>query len=45
MKYCKVHHFADNTNLLNFTNSVKKINKQLMTYNISHIGSVLMESV
>ena len=29
MKYCKVHNFADDTNLLNFNNSVKKINKQL----------------
>ena len=28
MKYCKVHHFADDTNLLNF-NSFKKINKQV----------------
>ena len=23
MKYCEVHHFADDTNLLNFKNSVK----------------------
>ena len=29
MKYCKVHHFADDTNLLNFNNSIKKINKQV----------------
>ena len=29
MKYCKVHLFADNTNLLNFNNSIKKINKQV----------------
>ena len=28
MKYCKVHHFAGDTNLLNF-NSFKKINKQV----------------
>ena len=28
IKYCKVHHFADDTNLLNFRYSVKKINKQ-----------------
>ena len=27
IKYCKVHHFADDTNLLNFDNSIKKINK------------------
>ena len=29
IKYCKVHHFADDTNLLSFNNSVKKINKQV----------------
>ena len=29
MKYCKVHHFADDTNLLNLNNSLKKINKQV----------------
>ena len=29
IKYCKVHHFADDTNLLNFNNSIKKINKQV----------------
>ena len=29
LKYCKVHHFIDNTNLLNFNNSTKKINKQV----------------
>ena len=29
IKYCKVHHYADYTNLLNFNNSVKKINKQV----------------
>ena len=29
IKYCKVHHFADYTNLLNFNNSIKKINKQV----------------
>ena len=27
VKYCKVHHFADDKNLLNFNNSIKKINK------------------
>ena len=43
MKYCKVHHFADDTNLLNFNNSIKKIKKNRLatTYNISHIGSML----
>ena len=29
MKYCKVHHFADDTNLLNFNNYIKKINNQV----------------
>ena len=29
IKYCKVHHFADDTNLLSFNNSIKKINKQV----------------
>ena len=30
MKYCTVHHFADDTNLLNFNNSIQKINKQVV---------------
>ena len=29
MKYCKVHHFADDTDLLNFNNSIKKINNHV----------------
>ena len=29
IKYCKAHHFADDTNLLNLNNSIKKINKQV----------------
>ena len=29
IKYCKVHQFADDTNLLNFNNFIKKINKQV----------------
>ena len=29
MKFFKVHHFADDTYLLNFNNSIKKINKQV----------------
>ena len=28
MKFCKVHYFADDTNLLCFSNSIKKLNKQ-----------------
>ena len=27
IKFCKVHHFADDTNLLFLTNSIKKLNK------------------
>ena len=30
IKYCKVHHFADDTNLLNFNNFIRKINKQVV---------------
>ena len=29
IKYCKVHHFADDTNLLYTNNSIKKLNKML----------------
>ena len=29
IKYCKVHHFADETNLLYTNNSIKKLNKML----------------
>ena len=29
MRYPSVHHFADNTNLLNYNNSVKRMNKQV----------------
>ena len=27
IKYCKVHHFADNTNLVNINKSPQKLNK------------------
>ena len=27
IKFCKVHHFADDTNLLHLSNSIKKLNK------------------
>ena len=27
IKFCKVHHFADGTNLLFLTNSIKKLNR------------------
>ena len=29
IKHCKVHHFADDTNLLCTNNSIKKLNKML----------------
>ena len=29
IRYCSVHHFADDSNLLNYNNSVKKMNKQV----------------
>ena len=29
IKYCKVYHFADDTNLLHTNNSIKKLNKML----------------
>ena len=29
IKSCKVHHFADDTNLLFLSNSIKKLNKQV----------------
>ena len=30
INHCKVHHFADDTNLLSFSNSIKKMNKQVI---------------
>ena len=29
IKFCKVHHFADDTNLLHFSKSVNKLNKYI----------------
>ena len=29
IRYCLVYHFADNTNLLSYNNSVKRMNKQV----------------
>ena len=37
MKYCNVHHFADDTNLLNFNNSIKKINKEV-EHDLKHLS-------
>ena len=32
IRYSSVHHFADDTNLLNYKNSVKSMNKQVNQY-------------
>ena len=37
MKYCKFHHFAGDTNLLNFNNSIKKINKPV-GHDLKHLS-------
>ena len=29
IKFCKVHHFADDTNLVHFSKSVNKLNKDI----------------
>ena len=29
MKFCKVHHFVDDTNLVKFSKSVNKLNKHI----------------
>ena len=29
LKFCKVHHFADDTNLINFSKSVNRLNKHV----------------
>ena len=36
IKFCKVHHFADNTNLLCLSNSIKKLNK-LVNADLKHL--------
>ena len=36
IKYCKVHHFADDTNLLHFNSSTKKLNR-LVNLDIKHL--------
>ena len=35
IKFCKVHHFADDTNLLSLSNSIKKLNKLVNANTIS----------
>ena len=41
IKYCKVHHFADDTNLINSQTSVKTINKQI-NYDLKNYRTVLI---
>ena len=36
IKFCKVHHFADDTNLLHLSNSIKKLNK-LVNTDLKHL--------
>ena len=36
IKFCKVHHFADDTNLLCLSNSIKKLNK-LVNTDLKHL--------
>ena len=36
IKFCKVHHFSDDTNLLCMSNSIKKLNK-LVNANLKHL--------
>ena len=40
IKHCKFHHFADDTNLLNFSLSIKKMNKQV-NYDFKNLNNLL----
>ena len=40
IKFCKVHHFADDTNLLCLSNSIKKLNK-LVNADLNHLANWL----
>ena len=40
IKFCKVHHFADNTNLFCLSNSIKKLNK-LVNADLKHLANCL----
>ena len=37
IKYCKVHHFADDANLLHFNSSTKKLNR-LVNLDMKHLS-------
>ena len=43
IKFCKVHHFADDTNLLCLSNSIKKLNK-LVNADLKHLVNWLNAS-
>ena len=40
IKHCKVHHFADDTNLLHINDSIKKLNKAV-NFDLNILGSWL----
>ena len=40
IKYCKVHHFADDTNLLHINDSIKKLNKAVH-FDLKHLTNWL----
>ena len=40
IKFCKIHHFADDTNILCVSNSVKKLNK-LVNADLKHLANWL----
>ena len=37
MKHCKINHFSDDTTLLNFKSSIKKINK-VVGYDLKYLS-------
>ena len=39
LKFCRVHHFADDTNLLCLSNSIKKLNK--LNADLKHLANWL----
>ena len=41
IKFCKVHHFADDTNLLYLSNSIKKLDK-LVNADLKHLVNRLI---
>lgn len=43
VKHLKIHHFADDTNLLNFNHSIKKMNKQV-NYDLKNLNNDLVKT-